>query len=226
MVESAHMLSPSTAAQWVGAIATSAAVAIALFKEEWLRYFRRPQLTLRIEPSPPDSIFIPTFVSANNQLLWSGSAYWLRLWVRNEGRGRAEQVQVFLAQVQVRGADHQFSRIANFTPMNLRWSNSPDQNRPEIFAPGISRGLGKHCDLCYISDPGNPTLAAYQGQCVADLVVEVIPNDGSHRLQAGEYRLEIMLGSANARPVTRWISLNLTGGWSPNPQLIDLLPEI
>src|SRR5207249_2290708 len=50
-------LAPSTLAQWVGAIATSAAVIVALFKDELLRYFRRPTLRVRIMPEPPDCLF-------------------------------------------------------------------------------------------------------------------------------------------------------------------------
>jgi hypothetical protein len=158
------MLAPSTAAQWVGAIATSIAVVIALFKDEWLRYRRQPRLSLRIEPKQPDCQFIPITVRGPlGQLLWHGDSYWIRLWIKNEGRGRAEQVQVFVSRLYKEDANHEFAPVQNFIPMNLRWSHSRDQNNPEIFAPGVSQNFGKHCDLCSISDPANPTdaLAGY-----------------------------------------------------------------
>lgn len=210
-------LAPSTLAQWVGAFATSAAVAVALFKDEWLKYRRRPRLDLRIESKEPDCLLNPIVVRGPlGQLLWQGPCYWIRMWVTNEGRGRAEQVQVFVSKLYREDAKHEFLPVPGFIPMNLRWSNSQDPNNPEIFAPGISQQFGKHCDLCSISDPANPTdvLAGYQGHCVANLTLEVIPNNDAHRLPPGNYKLEIMIGAANARPITREILLNLKGTWS------------
>src|SRR5690349_18548093 len=52
-------LAPSTLAQWVGAIATTAAVIVALFKEEFMRRLRYPELTVRIQPFAPDCVKTP-----------------------------------------------------------------------------------------------------------------------------------------------------------------------
>jgi hypothetical protein len=153
----AIQLAPSTLAQWVGAIATSSAVIVALFKDEVFRYFRRPKLGIRIMPGPPDCLFSPMTVSVEGALVWSGSSYWLRLWIQNAGMFRAEQVQVFASTLLKRDANREFKPVGDFIPMNLRWSNARDWRNPEIFAPGISRNMGKHCDLCSISDPANPT---------------------------------------------------------------------
>jgi len=135
-------LAPSTLAQWVGAIATSSAVVVALFKDEVLRYFRRPKLRIRITPEPPDCLLSPIEVSVNGMPVWSGDSYWLRLWIENTGSFRAEQVQVFVSKVLKRDAKGELIQIADFAPMNLRWSNSRDWKNPEIFAPGISRKMG------------------------------------------------------------------------------------
>jgi hypothetical protein len=209
-------LAPSSLAQWVGAIATTAAVMTALFKDEVIRYLRRPKLTVRITPEPPDCLLSPITVSGGGGLVWSGNSYWLRLWVGNPGNARAEQVQVFVSKLFRRGANREFSPIADFVPMNLRWSNSRDPRNPEIFAPGISRGMGKHCDLCSISDPSNPTdvLDGYRGQCVATLQLEVYPSANRHRLPPGDYVIELTVGAANAEPVSVYLGLNLTGKWS------------
>jgi len=40
-------------AQWVGALATTAAVIVALFKEDFVRRRRHPKLTAWIEPKRP-----------------------------------------------------------------------------------------------------------------------------------------------------------------------------
>src|SRR5277367_535429 len=132
-------LAPSTLAQWVGAIATSAAVCVALFKDEILRYCRRPELVVRIRPEAPDCLLVPAAIVVDQAgtVLWSGKIYWLRLWIENVGIGRAEQVQVFVATLLKEGATGKFAPVAEFEPMNLKWANSRDSNNPEIFASGI-----------------------------------------------------------------------------------------
>lgn len=218
----AIQLAPSTLAQWVGAIATSSAVIVALFKDEVFRHFRRPKLGIRIMPEPPDCLFSPMTVSAEGALVWSGNSYWLRLWIQNTGMFRAEQVQVFASTLLKRDANREFKPVGDFIPMNLRWSNARDWRNPEIFAQGISRNMGKHCDLCSISDPANPTdeLKGYKGQCVAALQLEVYPTGNRHRLPPGDYVLELIVGAANADPVTIHLGLNLTGKWSPDPAVM------
>jgi len=102
--------------------------------------------------------------------------HWIRLWVENGGIGRAEQVQVFAARLFRREQNGRFGPVAEFEAMNLRWSNSRDPDNPEIFAQGLSRYFGKHCDLCSISDPANPTdHRGYPDQCVGTLQLEVVP---------------------------------------------------
>jgi hypothetical protein len=208
----------SSLAQWAGAIATFLAVLVALFKDSIVRHFRRPRLGVRIDSEPPDCMLSPMTVWENNVAVWSGDSYWLRLWIENTGTVRAEQVQVFVAKLLKRDARGDFATVTNFSPMNLRWSNARDWKDPEIFAPGISHHMGKHCDLCSISDPTNPrdTLPGYEGQCVASLTLEVYPSGNRHRLPPGDYILELMVGAANADPVTTYVELNLKGAWSTN----------
>jgi hypothetical protein len=216
-------LAPSTLASWIGAIATSAAVVVALFKDEWLRYIRRPRLRVRMKSEPPDCILIPQAIVSDNHgnPLWVGKMYWLRLWVENVGTGRAEQTQVFVARLFKKDANGGFSPITAFQPMNLRWANSIDLDRPEIFAPGISHGFGKHCDVCSISDPANPTdHQGYQGQCVGALQLEVVPGGDVHRLPPGNYVLRLRVGSANAAPVTAYVQINIKGPWYPDPEVM------
>jgi hypothetical protein len=208
-------LARSSLAQWAGAVATFSAVLVALFKDQLLHRFRKPKLTIRILPEPPDCV-IATMHSAT----WDGKAYWLRIWVQNEGKERAEQVQVFVANVYKQGkANERFDPVPGFMPMNLRWSNGRDWKNPEIFAPGISpKPLGKHCDLCSISDPANPVdeVKGFKGRCVPSLVLESQPNSGVHRLPPADYIIELIVGAANASPITKYVRLNIEGGWSPS----------
>jgi hypothetical protein len=216
-------MAPSSVAQWVGAIATSVAVSVALFKDEVFRYLRRPELRVRIAPTAPDCILSPGIVwDAKGNVTWTGITYWLRLWIENVGNRRAEQVQVFVAELYKRDANKKFVALSDFAPMNLRWSNARDWRNPEIFAPGISHKMGKHCDLFSISDPSNPrpgeAVKGYEGQCVGTLQLEVFPSNNRHRLTPGDYILKLMVGAANADPVTTYVELNLNGKWSPDPE--------
>lgn len=153
-----------------------------------------------------------TFVTA--------SVFYLRLWVDNHGRGRADKVQVYAASLSRRTAGGSFARVESFLPMNLRWSHGPPPPfGPEIFADGISAGMGKHCDLAHIADPrssaelgesrpdvetGTPTLA---------LDLEVAPNSRNHSLAPGTYLLELRVAASNCAPITRSVEITFPGKW-------------
>jgi hypothetical protein len=217
-----QFFAPSSLAQWVAAIATSTAVIIALFKDSWVRYFRRPKLSVQLRAGMPDFLMSQIDVKVSGNTVWRGDCYWVRLWVENVGKTRAEQVQVFAAKLSKRDATNKFVPVPGFIPMNLRWANARDWRDPEIFAPGISNGMGKHCDLLSVSDPENPTNAipGFEGKAVPALIVESYPPRNQHRIPPGEYRLKIMIGASNAEPVEAHVSLNLKGEWSADQEVM------
>lgn len=137
------MANPPSITDWLTAIGTVGAVTVALFKDEILRRFRRPKLSVRITPEAPDCLLSPSTVGREGRVLWSGNIYWLRLWIENVGTVRAEQVQVFASKLFKRNANREFTPVSEFTPMNLRWANARDWKNPEIFAPGISHKNGQ-----------------------------------------------------------------------------------
>lgn len=215
----------SSPAQWVGAIATSSAVLIALFKEEFLKRWRRPKLIARIQSKPPDCLLSAGFQKdGQGNIIWTGDAYWIRLWIENRGRSRAEQVQVFIAELYKRDTSKNFVPLSDFAPMNLRWANARDWRNPEIFAPGISHQMGKHCDLCDIVDPSKPrpggVMKGYEGQSIANLQLEVFPTNERHRLTPGEYCLRLMVAGANADPVESYVELTIRGTWSSDMEVM------
>ena len=214
-------------AQWAGVAATLAAVLVALFKDTALRWWNRPRLTVSIKLGPPDCAktklhyavqrVAPTFVAAD--------CYWLRLWVKNEGRTRAEKVQVFAEQLARRAADGTFKIVEDFLPMNLRWSHAQNpEGFPEVFADAISREMGRHCDLGRVVDPsclvdlGESLNDVPPGKTDLALELEVKPNTRTHLLRPGDYRLSLRIGAANAGPVTAVVELNHTGEWFSDPQ--------
>ena len=186
-------------AQWVGALATTAAVIVALFKEDFIRRRRHPELTASIEAKHPDCIRLP---AEDKTKPWKGWRYWLRVWVRNEGNVRAEKVEVFLSQAFVRN-NGSFEPVPNFTPMNLQWSYTH-----ETYLDGISPDMGRFCDFGAISDPAHPDLS--EDETRLSLRLQALPGRADW-LQPGHYKFEIKLAGSNCEPVARWIHLHLTG---------------
>lgn len=209
------VIAPSSIAQWAGAAATFLAVLVALFREPFERWRRRPKFVVRIEPRPPDCVLSTHTDKAGGGPTAVVKRYWLRLWIENSGKTRAEQVQVFASAVLRKTARGEFAEVPDFRPMNLRWSNARDWNNPEVFAEGISPQLGKHCDLFCISDPHSQTvLRGHEGKSIAELQLEVFPTGNQHCLSPGEYKVKLLVGAANADPDSVTVLLNLTGGWS------------
>jgi hypothetical protein len=97
----------SNAAIWTGALATLAAVIVALFKEDIVRLWRRPKLQARLRLSAPDchKNKLQRYDIKTGALLDRADCYYLRLWVENVGNLRAEKVQVFLSKLFRRHAD-------------------------------------------------------------------------------------------------------------------------
>jgi hypothetical protein len=208
-----------TLAQWAGATATFLVVLVALFKDGVLRWWRRPKLTVSISLASPDCHKTQmTYESQHNYLV--ADCYYLRLWVKNLGRTRAEQVQVFAEKLYQQGAGGSFKEIDRFLPMNLKWSHGHQlSGGPEIFAQGISPQMGKHCDLGHIIDP---QFRSFSGEDLADvppnktllaLDLEFLSATLSHLISPGTYRLHLRVAAANSTPVPKTLEITVTGEW-------------
>jgi len=95
-------MEPGTVVQWFGIVITFAAVLVALFKDEFWRRWRRPELKGSISLSP---LIATRGQFSDNQMALSADCYYLRLWVENLGKTRAEIVQVFATKLSRKGAD-------------------------------------------------------------------------------------------------------------------------
>ncbi len=208
-------MNSSETAAWTGKIVTFLAVLVALFKEDLRVLWRRPKLVSAINLSAPDCHKTElSFLHITSQVVEKSPCYYFRVWIRNNGNLRAEQVQVFAARLLRKHADGNFKEDRQFLPMNLRWSHSH-----EIFADGISPKMGKHCDLGYIMHPskaakaGNTLPNVPTGKAIMSLDLEVKPNTMSHLLSPGVYQLELRVAAANLTPVLMILELTLTGDW-------------
>jgi hypothetical protein len=209
-----------TLAQWAAATATFLAVLVALFKDEFLRWRRKPKLRLSVSLAPPDchKTTVTYVVQKVAPTYNTVDCYYLRLWVDNVGKTRAERVQVFVAKLSRRSADGSFKNVDQFLPMNLRWSHAGSKT-PEIFAEGISPEMGRHCDLGHLVDPsfrkdvGDDLPTVPDTDTVLALELEIQPNTRSHLVAPGVYHLTLRVAAANCPPSTYVLELTLTGKW-------------
>jgi hypothetical protein len=196
-------------AQWVAAVGTISAVSIALFKEPLLAWLRRPELKAEIRAEYPFCVKTPAFETSPEK--WKGFRYWIRILVTNDGHSRANQVEVFLANLTKQGTK---DPVGNFMPMNLQWSYIHT-----VYADGISPKMSRLCDLAAISDPNCPSFKEGRPAGLADnqtclsLRLEAVP-PRTEWLPPGKYQFEITIAASNCKPVAQEFSLHLTGLWS------------
>jgi hypothetical protein len=192
----------------LGTVATVAAVVVALLKKE-LRFWDRPVLKIRITPRPPDCQRSAVFHKQG-----CIEAFFLRLWVENTGRRRADQVQVFLARVLKNQGGDSFTEVRNFLPMNLKWAHTE-----KVFAEGISPKMGMHVTLGHLENPSQRKLLfpndpiRDSNRTVLDLELEAKTAQGWHLLEPGDYKLVLRAAAANAGPTEKTISVSISGDW-------------
>ena len=126
---------------WVGSIATFLAVIVALFKEEFVRMWRRPKLNARIKLEAPDchKTQMTMLDQKTGSVFLQAECYYFRLWVENIGNTRAEKIQIFVSKLLHRHADDSFVEVKSFLPMNLKWSHSQMFRLDQKYLQMVSR---------------------------------------------------------------------------------------
>jgi hypothetical protein len=214
---------------WLSAIGTLLAVAAALFIaifQDWLRsIFSRPRLEVSISLNPPYcqkivKYFTSPPLASGNQLYgkqYQADCYYFRLLIKNNGNVRAEHVEVYAAELTKQVANRSFQLVETFTPMNLVWSNLG-----KAYLPAISPKMEKLCDLGHIIEPDkrtmvfedhNPNLEVPPNETTFSFEVEVISSTLGHVIEPGRYRLKLIIGAANSKPIQKTVEVNLTGKW-------------
>jgi hypothetical protein len=220
-------MNSSTAASWTAAIGTLSAVLVALFKEEIQSLFFKPKFKVEVRTRLPfcvkaSSVVYTTTAEGHNQVLWSGSIYYARLWVQNAGNRRAESVEVFITKVERITRDRSYEPIEGFVPSNLRWANT-DPIRPEIFH-AMNPEMGRYCDLGAIADPACTTLKEIpgvpKGTATFDLVLQTALPSDAHRLPPGDYRLTLKVSAANAQPLELNVNVSISGNWTEDEEMM------
>lgn len=223
----------------VAAGATLFAALVALFKEDIVKWWRHPDLTMRMLLASPDCVLMPIVVRYREQYLpppsgtlipsippemrevqWNGHSYFFRLWIENNG-DFGERVQVYVESVRRQMGDGHSEIVPEFIPMNLRWADSLDPSNPLIFE-SINPKMGRYCDFAAISEPASPleTLreGMDQGQSTFTLQTQVAPNSEGNRLKPGNYLIRLLLAASNSRPKAFTVNLEWSGRYLETPE--------
>jgi hypothetical protein len=212
---------PASTVRWVSAIATWCAVVVALLKEDILRLWRRPRLVATIRLRPPDCTKTPLYImkpvmGTTRSEAVAFDCYYLRLWIENRGKQRAERVQIYAAKLLKKHADGVFREVGTFLPMNLRWAHSPDPTKPPLIFEDINPQMGRHCDLGRITDPRAPIdrlPGVPPDKAILHLDLEIDPATGTNLISPDVYRLQLRIAAANARPTDKHLEITLRGDW-------------
>lgn len=219
----------------LGVLVTSLAVIVALFGEAIRAWFRRPRLRiLPTESGPPDLVKIPT--KRENQLLVpqksgpphlvktttaEADTYYLRVRVKNFGKVRAENVEVFAARL-FRQSDGNFQEVPDFLPMTLKWAH-----RGPVL-PDLSPESYRYCSVTGIFDPEKRSMFPAQEdqrwsqdlreKTLLSFSVRAQTNDKGYLQPPGIYHLELELTAANARSRSAKLEIMLSGDWYDDEQ--------
>lgn len=203
---------------WVLAIVAITSATIAAFQSRIARLLVRPKLGLEVHAEPPD--FHHTLVSHPTSPDVTADAYYFNLRIRNTGNSRAEQVEVFVADVLAQQPDGTYTRVASFLPKNLLWSWTLTP-----FLEALSPGMIGFCTLGHIFDPARrrdfPGEALTEvnetrlvGRTAFSVAVHFPSKKPSYILTPGTYQIVLWIAAGNTRKVEKRLELTLSGEWT------------
>ena len=211
---------------WILAGVAVASATIAAFQSRIARLLVSPKLGLEVNPGPPD--FHHTLVSHPTAPGTPAVSYYCNLRVRNTGNSRAEQVEVFVADVLTQQEDGSFTHLTSFLPKNLLWSWTL-----KPFLDALSPGMYASCTLGHIFDPARRR--QFPGEALSDVdearladrtafsvAVQFPSTIPFHILTPGTYHVVLWIAAGNARKVEKHLELVLSGSWWADEMLMRL----
>lgn len=193
-----------TIGQWVAAGATFTAAIVALFKDSFLAWWRKPELT--VEPELRKDLF--PYEDKDGNLVHYG--YNFRLAIKNDGKTKAEKVEVFAAKLE-KFKNGRFLKEP-FFPMNLTWAHDDESHRDWI-SPTTTR----LCNLGRLLDPNRPNAGRSGSQgTVLELHVQVTPTTRTNHLSSGTYRLYLEISASNCKLIQKTLEIMHSGKWFDN----------
>lgn len=204
----------------ISAVATSAAVAVALFGEPLWRRWARPRL--RLLPFDLNEADGVEFRSPYDGL----EQAWVRLRVENYGRTAAHLAEITIERVQLLTGierdserDNHFKRQEHHGSVGnrLKWA---DRRRATLDIPA---GTSRRIDLIYLStDEPNFLMASQRLALPMRLVLEKeSPGMERHILPQLAYRIWLTVAGNNVSPVTYSVDLAFGGTWLKGSTIWD-----
>lgn len=207
MVGYNHYLDLTNPQWWAVFVALLLGV-VGIFQDSIKRKIWKPKLNVEFRLNPPDSHKIP-MVNQSREYM----TYYLRARVENTGNYQLEDVEAMAIELTKKEPDGQFKNIDNFLPLNLVWAHSH-----EITKPKIQPKMFKFLDFGHIShvkdENTKPLVHCVTSNILLALDVEVLPNNGSHLILPGEYRIKLVFAANNLGPVYKIYSLIIIDKWT------------
>jgi hypothetical protein len=118
---------------------------------DWVRsLFFRPKFEVTTDNAPPCSVIMPV-TGKNGAFLWN--SLYLRIYVKNVGNVVARSVEVYAQSLHRFETHGSPASVKAFPPQNLGWAHTLANTPEQIYFPIISPGMGRYCDVAYVTDP-------------------------------------------------------------------------
>jgi hypothetical protein len=130
-------------------------------------------------------------------------------------KGASRKGGGILAEALIRENDS-YRPVANFTPMNLRWSYSGIE-QPIIHLDDISPDMERFCDFGAISDPAHPALRSLSETTTLLALRQELLSHHREWLRQGRYKFKLRVAGSNCEPRSYWLYVHLTGLWDEDP---------
>lgn len=191
--------------------ATFAVAAIALFQEPVRTWAFRPRFKLITSAAPPTCVAMPMMSKITGEHI--ANAVHLGVWIQNDGRSIARQVEVFASELSRKRADGGWDVVNTFPPMNLLWANI------ERVYIDIAPGSKKRLDVGHIADPDKRARLAEDasnlqaGRTALVFALMVQPNNKGHIVGPGEYQVKLEVAAHNAKASRHTLTITVPGPW-------------
>ncbi|SRR6266403_1883059 len=205
------------------------ALLIALFLDDYRRWRYKPKLEVSANDSPP------CCVRKTHMPVGTGWAerphYALGVRVTNFGNAEARDVEVYATSLEIKNGRGKFEPVSGFAGTNLVWSLS-QQHTLGLLNPRMPKFFNLARVFCkdevpkpLISHIGPPTMDYLGDRTIFDFAPQV--GSWGQIFAPGIYRLTIMLGAANVKPIKKILQIKVTGNWpGVEPQMVSQVLEV
>lgn len=207
--------------QWINSVITVVAVFIAFILGLLGDYIRtklnQPKLILSTTNKPPDSHKINITKGSD----FVAECYYFRMRVENKGNSTAQDVEVYLKELEMCESGR-YREYDIFSPLMLLWSHYPEG---KYYTPSIPSGSMKHVTLGRIVEPNNRSkthedfhprlnkIEAIKDINIFRFSFIVYPNTGSYLIEPGKYRVLAIVSATNMKSKKYYIHLEFKDNW-------------